>query len=207
MPSILYILTNEAMPDCVKIGITDNVERRMKELYGSTAVPLPFDCYYAAEVENADIAEKKIHFALGDFRMNDKREFFRIAPEKVRAILELIATKDATPKGDNYESDEERHAVADAKKRRPAFSFKMVGIQPGSTLTFTEDPSITCEVNDDRSVLFRGETTSLSASAMTVLREKGFNGSAYAGTDYWEYKGEKLWNIRNRLEGVGENEG
>ena len=29
---IVYILTNESMPDTIKIGITDNLERRIKEL-------------------------------------------------------------------------------------------------------------------------------------------------------------------------------
>ena len=28
---IVYILTNESMPDTIKIGITDNLERRIKE--------------------------------------------------------------------------------------------------------------------------------------------------------------------------------
>ena len=53
MSEIVYILTNEAMPDMVKIGITSTtVEERMKSLQ-STGVPLPFTCYYAAEVEDA----------------------------------------------------------------------------------------------------------------------------------------------------------
>lgn len=29
---IVYILTNESMPNIIKIGITDNLERRVKEL-------------------------------------------------------------------------------------------------------------------------------------------------------------------------------
>ena len=29
---IVYILTNEAMPDIIKIGITENLERRIKKL-------------------------------------------------------------------------------------------------------------------------------------------------------------------------------
>ena len=28
---IIYILTNQSMPDTIKIGITDNLERRIKE--------------------------------------------------------------------------------------------------------------------------------------------------------------------------------
>ena len=32
MTKIVYILTNQSMPDTIKIGITDNLERRIKEL-------------------------------------------------------------------------------------------------------------------------------------------------------------------------------
>lgn len=199
--SIVYILTNEAMPDCVKIGITDNVERRMKELYASTAVPLPFECFYAAEVGDAVLVEKKLHFAFADMRMNDRREFFRILPERVRAVLELIAVKDVTPREDAaFETEDERHAVESARNRRPPFNFGMVGIKPGSALTFSEDPEITCEVIDARKVSFRGKETSLSDAARTVLNEKGYGGTAYQGTAYWEYEGETLAQRRDRLE-------
>ena len=61
MPEIVYILTNEAMPDMVKIGITSTtVEERMKSLQ-TTGVPLPFTCYYAAEVEDAGKIERVLH--------------------------------------------------------------------------------------------------------------------------------------------------
>ena len=44
--SIVYVLTNESMSGIVKIGITDNLNRRVKEL-DVTSTPLPFECYYA----------------------------------------------------------------------------------------------------------------------------------------------------------------
>ena len=53
MSEIVYILTNEAMPGYVKIGMTNNsLLERMKQL-DRTNIPLPFECYYACEVENA----------------------------------------------------------------------------------------------------------------------------------------------------------
>ena len=60
---IVYNLTNESMPDTIKIGITDNLERRIKE------------CYYAVEVENANAIEKKIHTGLDDKRINRTENF------------------------------------------------------------------------------------------------------------------------------------
>ena len=52
MSKIVYILTNQSMPDTIKIGITDDLESRMKQL-DNTSTPLPFECYYAVEVEDA----------------------------------------------------------------------------------------------------------------------------------------------------------
>ena len=37
--NIVYILINESMPEMVKIGITDNLERRIKELKWSHISP------------------------------------------------------------------------------------------------------------------------------------------------------------------------
>lgn len=50
MPNIIYVLTNEAMPGLVKIGFTESLEDRIKYLSAHSGVPLPFECYYAAEV-------------------------------------------------------------------------------------------------------------------------------------------------------------
>ena len=49
MTKIVYILTNQSRPDTIKIRITDNLERRMKEL-DNTSTPLPFECFYAVEL-------------------------------------------------------------------------------------------------------------------------------------------------------------
>ena len=59
MPKIIYVLTNEAMPNLVKIGFTDSdVEARMTELSRASGVPLAFECYFAAEVTDATKLEK-----------------------------------------------------------------------------------------------------------------------------------------------------
>ena len=41
MSKIVYILTNQSMPDTIKVGITDNLDRRVREL-DNTSTPLPF---------------------------------------------------------------------------------------------------------------------------------------------------------------------
>lgn len=56
---IVYILTNPAIPNMVKIGMTshEDVKLRMSQIY-TTGVPLPFECVYAAKVANCEKIEK-----------------------------------------------------------------------------------------------------------------------------------------------------
>ena len=85
---VVYILTNEGMPEVVKIGITDNLERRVKEL-DNTSTPLPFECFYAVEVEDAQSIERKIHQGLDEYRVRQNREFFYCSPEIAKSLLEI----------------------------------------------------------------------------------------------------------------------
>ena len=89
MNEIVYILTNEAMPDYIKIGKTNNVVRRIQDL-DWTNIPLPFQCYYAARVKDASFAETQIHSIFADNRVRSNREFFKVNPERVVAAIKLI---------------------------------------------------------------------------------------------------------------------
>ena len=70
--------------------------------------------------------------------------------------------------------------------------FGILRINPGETLTFLKDSSITCEVGDSGQVLFRGEATTLSGSALTIVCEMGYNWQRVRGAAYWCYEGTTL---------------
>ena len=101
MPNIVYVLTNQAMPGIVKIGMTerDDVQRRMNELY-STGVPLPFQCVIARQIEDREAArvESALHIAFDPHRINPSREFFQIDPEQVAVLLQVMPGQDVTPR-------------------------------------------------------------------------------------------------------------
>ena len=82
---------NPSIADLVKVGRTTNLEERMRSLSSHSGVPVPFECYYACEVQDGQDVEKRLHFAFGDHRINPKREFFRISPERVQMILEALS--------------------------------------------------------------------------------------------------------------------
>ena len=199
MPEIIYILTNEAMPGYIKIGKTQtSVDQRILELSRSSAVPLPFECYYAAKVADMDKVEAALHDAFGDHRINPRREFFNISPERVVAILKLLALEDVTPSRDvGVESKEDAIAIERARKKRSAFNFKMVDIPVGAELKFIRDENITCKVApDQKHVIFKDREMSSSEAAGLVV------GSKYwpQGPGYWLYEGETLDERRLRME-------
>lgn len=203
MGGIVYILINEAMPGYVKIGkTTTSVEQRIIELSRSTAVPLPFECYYAARVADVDKVERAFHEGFGDYRRNPKREFFKVAPERVVSILKVLALEEVTPSPDaGVESKEDAAAIEDARERRAAFNFRMVDIPVGAELKFINDESIVCTVaSDQKHVIFRDEEMSTSEAAGKALGSKWW----VRGPAHWTYEGELLTERRNRMEEVEE---
>lgn len=197
---IIYILTNEAMPGYVKIGrTTTSLEQRVKELSSSTSAPLPFTCFYACTVKDSVFVEHQLHDAFDTIRVNPRREFFQISPERVVSALKLAELENITPKKDLIEEDEDRKAVEQAIKKRSRFNFGMVDIPIGAELTFSRDENIKARVIDlksSKSIEYAGEEISLSEAARKIL---GYNQSV-AGTDYWTYDGETLDERRRRFE-------
>ena len=184
-----------AMPDTIKVGITENLDRRVREL-DNTSTPLPFECYYAVEVENASAIEKKIHEGLDDKRVRQNREFFNATPEQAKAILEIaevMGGKNVTPKEDIVETPQDKQALENARKKRGRIDyFGILGIQKGTTLTFSKDKNITCTVSDNGKIIFREKETTLSGSALLITNEMGYDWGQVQGAGYWCYQGKTL---------------
>src|SRR3990167_7418423 len=179
MNEIIYILINEAMPGYVKIGRTStNLEQRIRDLSASTSIPIPFTCFYACTVKDAQFVEHQLHDAFDNNRINPKREFFQI-----------------TPKKDFVENKEDQQALIKARKIREKFNFNMAKIPVGAELIFSRDENIKAKVIDNHFVEYDGKKTSLSNSAQKIL---GYD-YGVAGTDYWMYEGETLDERRKRL--------
>ncbi len=204
MPEIVYLLTNPTMPDLVKIGRTTDLEARLRQLSTHSGVPVPFECFYACEVANSVKVEKALHDAFGDHRINSRREFFRLNPDRAVAILELVAVKEATLTVEVAEDQAELDALHREQTRREQFRFSMVDIAPGSVLTFSKDELITATVVDDKRIDFQGEITSTSAAATKLLHRIGWTLRAAQGPLYWVYEGETLAERRIRLENEGD---
>ena len=104
--------------------------------------------------------------------------------------------KDVTPREVVVETEQDRQALDNAKKRKGRVDyFGILGINKGEILTFSKDSSITCEVGDNGQVLFRDEMTTLSGSALTIVSEMGYNWQQVRGAGYWCYKGTTLLDL------------
>ena len=200
MAAIVYVIINDAMPGLVKIGLTTtSLEQRMIQL-DTTGVPLPFKCYYAAEVANADFVESKLHIAFGDFRVRNNREWFRVDPFRVKAALEIATLADVTPKVEVLGDPNDVVAIEANSTKASRFKMSSANVPIGAVLTFAQDPSMTAKVLDDTTIDFEGTPMSLSKSALIVMNRLGYAWKAIQGPLYWMYEGETLFERRNNLE-------
>lgn len=200
MAEIVYILTNGAMPGLVKIGFTNgDLASRVKQLF-HTSVPLPFEVFFACEVNNATEVETLLHDAFGDHRVSRHRELFRIAPERVQAALKLAQIREIRVGEEVLETPEDK-ADVEAEKRRSRFRFSLVGIKIGSILSLAKDPTITCVTADDiNKVTFKDVTTSLSNAASDALNQAGFDWPSVSGPWAWTFEGKRLDDLRRKIE-------
>ena len=210
---VIYILTNPSFPDYVKIGYADDVEKRLKQLNRSETIPFAFRVYAVYKVESR-LTDKELHKVIDklnpDLRTIDNfdgkervKEFYAMSAEDAYGLLECIAkisgTEDRlqrlTPEGHEVLDEEIANEVRETARRGP-FRFGDCGIPVGSEITFIEDESIKAIVVDDRRIEYNGETTSLSALARKL---KGFD-HAVQGPLWFSYKGERLSDLRHRIE-------
>lgn len=200
MAQIVYILTNEAMPGIVKIGMTtDSVETRLSSLNSHTGVPLPFECYFAAEVDSCSRVERILHQLFSEQRINPKREFFRIDPEKAVLAISIGKFEDVTL-GSVVADADDKEALEKEKARRPRIKLSSLGILPGALLSFSRDESLTATVIAGNRVEYKTEAVSLSAAALDALRGLGYKTPSASGSEYWMFEGELLDERRRRME-------
>lgn len=57
---VIYILTNPAFPQYVKIGYAQDLEKRLKQLNRSETIPYAFRAYAVYDVES-ELTDKDLH--------------------------------------------------------------------------------------------------------------------------------------------------
>lgn len=201
--SIVYVLTNPAMPGLVKIGrtIQEDANLRITQLY-TTGVPVPFTIEFACKVPNPEDVERALHIAFAPNRINPKREFFRIEAQQAIAILKLLHTEDATLEVAQQPGALDQQSIAAAEQlssRRPNLNFEEMGIPIGSILQSTRDESTVTVVAPKR-VRMGEEELSLTAATRRVL---GTEYSVQPGP-FWTFNGKRITDIYEETYGDDE---
>jgi hypothetical protein len=189
--TIVYVLSNSAMPGLIKIGRTtqEDAKVRIDQLY-STGVPVPFTLEYACKVPNSEEVESALHFAFPPSRINPKREFFRMEADQAIAILKLLHKEDATAELAHQPTTVDATSIAAADeltKRRPHLDFQQMGIPIGETLQSTHGDTVVT-VLGPRKVKLGDEETSLSDATRRILELDYY----VRPVPHWTYKGRLL---------------
>ena len=189
----IYIMTNPALKDMVKIGYATDVEARRKQL-STTALPYDYEVYATYET-SGNLEDKKLHKMIDnlnpDLRVSANREFFVMSAEDAYELLEAIATISGT------KDKLKKVKVSPVKKQvvhRPPVNFIKCGIPIGAELVFVEDESVVATVVSERKVQYNGEITSLSAIAGSI------KGGSVQGTYFFTYKGKRISDIAEQTQ-------
>lgn len=87
---VVYVLRCMAMRDEIyKVGWTSGTaEERAKELSSASGVPTSFAVIGAWQHDSAEALEKEVHAMLAPYRVDDRREFFRVSYTQIKTIIE-----------------------------------------------------------------------------------------------------------------------
>ena len=90
----VYILTNPAIPEMIKIGYTANdPHARAEQLSKGTGVPVGYEVAWAYKCYKGDRIEKEVHKYFKKQRVSPTREFFRVTLDEAKQIIEQIGGK------------------------------------------------------------------------------------------------------------------
>jgi len=183
MKKYLYVITNISMPDICKVGITDNVEQRLNNL-NKTNIPTRFQIYQTFTspfIKNPDILEQEIFKKFEKERVNRKREFIKIHPEKIVSFIE-----------DYRDIDIEKDTSS---------KYSKIGLNAGDKVFFTydgnEDKDIFATYDSGINFIFNGKKAALSNHALSIINsgnylEDGKKWKSVQGTLYWSFKGRTI---------------
>lgn len=185
----IYIMTNPALENMVKIGYAKNVEQRRQQL-STTALPYDYEIYATYET-SGNLEDKKLHKLIDnlnpDLRVSKSREFFIMSAEDAYELLEAIAT--ISDSLDKLKKIKVEDVKTKKNLKRPPINFKLCNIPVGAELVNIEDENIKVIVVDEHKVLYNNELTSLSAIM------KNIKGYSVAGPQFFSYNGRLITDI------------
>lgn len=151
---------------------------------------------------------KALHTAFGMTRINPNREFFKLDPANVIAVLKLLLVDDITQQfEEKLESDvpaEDKQSAQDFKRSmRPHMNFHELGIPNGSIL-FSKNGIYQCEVVAEKRVRFEGKELSLTAATRKILGLP--SDYPLQPSFHWTFNGKSVKQLYEDFHGDGSEE-
>ena len=90
----VYILENSSMPGIFKIGYTKgDPNDRADQLSKGTGIPTPYKVVYSYNCFNGERIERAVHKHFKKQRINNDREFFSVALNEAKEVINKIGTQ------------------------------------------------------------------------------------------------------------------
>jgi hypothetical protein len=194
----VYVFSNPWLVDgLIKIGITEDLEKRLQDSGKNTYVPDRYVCQYAVKVDDMSYYEGWLADALEDNRINKKREFYECEASNVKTLFRPLVSLGMVKEVPKSELDRLNGVVkavlqssGDITKRRKNNTFKDLGIPLGAELVFSNGEDKCVIVDEVNQVNFNGGTLSISRLATNL------NGYPSNGFDFFSYGGKFLSQMR-----------
>ncbi|MCH4008666.1 GIY-YIG nuclease family protein [Companilactobacillus sp.] len=171
----VYVCENKSFPGKYKIGQTRNLKNRMHQ-FNNTGFPdgNPTLLDFAVYLKNYKRAERLLHKALSEKRESTDKEFFLCTFNQVKYIFELLKFNDEDARLvhpeeiNSFITGKEIKHIKRKIGTRPNRTFKYLNIQPGTKLSYKEDPKMQVTVLDGKNQVLCccGKQHSLSRAAI-----------------------------------------
>ena len=197
---VVFVMGNAAMADYVKVGFTTDLASRVKEMDTAGTSPYPWECLYAAEVDNPGAWVRMVRDLFAGSKISTCFFQSRVTDEII-GVLRLAKGKDVTPETARKSRGKAKPASESKKAKKANFDFEMLGLEVGDELQFAgEGSEVVCRVIGVKPprVDLNGEYISLSVAAAKVLGSDSTKG--IQGPRWWRYGEETLADRRKRLE-------
>ena len=189
-----------AVSGLVKIGKTgtSNYQERMRNLEANGYYNVVgLKRFFAIELEDYDDKENLMKDIFNKHQVGES-ELFALDQELLRQLL--LSFKGRVVYPENIDQEKEFDIISNIRKESRLFSFYKKGLKNGDVIVFKDDKTIMAKIAGEREVEYGGQVWKLSPLTYKLYEQRGeLNESgAYAGADYFKYKGKRLRDLPDK---------
>lgn len=204
---LIYILTNPCLPGLCKVGITDDIDSRLKRLNKAEVIPAPFEVYATCET-GPDMSDKTLLTMLDtlghiqpieDYDGKKRSDhFFENDPNEILDVLRIVASFAGTADKITVLGVKDEPQPEKSFARRRNWGFFDYGLKAGDAIDYVGPGS---EENPRKLFVLDNKTVSDGETSGTLTSfGKLFSNTTTTCTMLFAVNGETLWDIRKRLE-------